>query len=875
VPGAAGQVELVPVLIDGIELTVPRGTLVIRAAEQVGIAIPRFCDHPLLEPAGACRQCLVEIATPDREGNLRWMPKPQASCTITVSPGMVVRTQETSEVADKAQHGVMELLLLNHPLDCPVCDKGGECPLQNQAMTNGRGETRFLDRKRTFPKPIRISTQVLLDRERCILCQRCTRFSQEIAGDPFIDLQERGAGQQIGTFSPELLRFATRDDRPGDRRPTGGDETLDPPGEAHALGVTEGPAELDESGQPFSSYYSGNTIQICPVGALTGAAYRFRARPFDLVSSPSVCEHCASGCAIRSDHRRGLVLRRLAGADPAVNEEWNCDKGRWAFQYAQAPDRLRVPLVRDPDTGQLVETSWPDALATAAAGLAAAHRTHGVGVLVGGRATVEDAYAYAKFARTVLDTNDIDFRARPHSAEEEAFLGHVVAGSGLGVTYADLEAAPAVLLVALDPQEESPILALRLRKAARRGLRVHDAAPFLTDGSRKAGASLLPTVPGEESALLRAMAGEATAPLTVTPEQVDAVRDALGAAGAVILVGERLAGVPGGFRAALDASAATGARLAWVPRRAGERGAVEAGALPGLLPGGRPIGDAAARVDVAAAWGVGTLPSAPGRDTAGILAAAEAGLGLVVGGVDPDDLPDPAQARRALAAATVVVSLEVRASAVHDHADVVLPVAPTAEKAGAFLDWEGRLRPFAPALATDALADHAILDELARELGVELGAADTAALRAELASIGGWDGARPPAPAVGSSAVRTARGSADGVVLATWPLLLDAGRMQDGEPYLAGTAHRAVARVSAATAARHGLAADGHVRVSGHLGDVVVPLAVTEMPDGVVWLPTNSRGCAVRAGLGAAAGDLVRLSSAPTGTPARLEGALT
>jgi NADH-quinone oxidoreductase subunit G len=844
---AVPEAELVPVVIDGIELSVPRGTLVIRAAEELGIAIPRFCDHPLLEPAGACRQCLVEIATPDREGALRWMPKPQASCTITVSPGMVVRTQQTSPVADKAQHGVMELLLLNHPLDCPICDKGGECPLQNQAMSNGRGETRFLDRKRTFPKPIKISTQVLLDRERCILCQRCTRFSQEIAGDPFIDLQERGAGQQIGTFDPDLLHFAES-------------------------GVTEGPAELDESGQPFSSYFSGNTIQICPVGALTGAAYRFRARPFDLVSSPSVCEHCASGCAIRADHRRGQVLRRLAGADAAVNEEWNCDKGRWAFQYAQAPDRLRVPLVRDPDTGELVETSWPDAMATAAAGLAAAHRTHGVGVLVGGRATVEDAYAYAKFARTVLDTNDVDFRARPHTPEEEAFLGHAVAGRGIRVTYADLEAAPAVLLVAFDPQEESPIVFLRLRKAARTGrLAVHDAAPFLTAGSRKVGATLLPTVPGDETALLRAVAGEATAPATVTPELLDAAREALGAPGAVILVGERLAGVPGGFRAALDAAAATGARLAWVPRRAGERGAVEAGALPGLLPGGRPIGDAAARVDVAAAWGVGTLPSVPGRDTAGILAAAEAGLGLVVGGVDPDDLPDPVQARRALAAATFVVSLELRPSGVHPHADVVLPVAPTAEKAGAFLDWEGRLRPFGPAMATDALSDHAILDELAREMGVELGAADTEALRAELASIGGWDGTSPPAPA---PAPRATRGTSEGVVLATWPLLLDAGRMQDGEPHLAGTAHRAVARMSPTTAERHGVDPTGHVRVTGRVGDVVLPVAVTPMPDGVVWLPTNSRGCAVRAGLGTAAGDLVRLSPAPTGTPVLLEGAL-
>src|SRR5690606_14954250 len=192
--------DLISVTIDGVEVDVPKGTLVIRAAEQIGIQIPRFCDHPLLEPAGACRQCLVEVATPDREGNVRDMPKPQASCTLEATPGMVVRTQRTSAVADKAQQGVMEFLLINHPLDCPVCDKGGECPLQNQAMSNGRARSRFVDVKRTFPKPIAISTEILLDRDRCVLCQRCTRFSEEIAGDQFIDLQERGIKQQIGVY---------------------------------------------------------------------------------------------------------------------------------------------------------------------------------------------------------------------------------------------------------------------------------------------------------------------------------------------------------------------------------------------------------------------------------------------------------------------------------------------------------------------------------------------------------------------------------------------------------------------------------------------------------------------------------------------------
>ena len=409
------KTDLVSLTIDGVQVSVPKDTLVIRAAEQIGVAIPRFCDHPLLAPVGACRQCLVDV--PDA-GNGRGFPKPQASCTLPVSEGMVVETQATSKVAAKAQEGIMEFLLINHPLDCPVCDKGGECPLQNQAMSNGRGETRFEGVKRTFPKPINISAQVLLDRERCVLCARCTRFSEQIAGDPFIALVERGALQQVGIYEKE----------------------------------------------PFESYFSGNTIQICPVGALTSAEYRFRSRPFDLVSTPAVAEHDACGAAIRVDHRRGKVMRRLAGNDPEVNEEWITDKDRFAFGYAQRPDRLSYPMVRDED-GSLRPASWPEAFAVAARGLRAAGAS---AVLTGGRVTAEDAYAYAKFARVALGTHDVDFRARPLSAEEEAFLAsEVVLRSP--VSHRDLESATTVVLAGLEPEDEAGTIFLRLRKASRTG----------------------------------------------------------------------------------------------------------------------------------------------------------------------------------------------------------------------------------------------------------------------------------------------------------------------------------------------------------------------------------------------------------------------
>jgi len=811
--------DLVTVVIDGVEVGVPAGTLVIRAAELIGIQIPRFCDHPLLEPVGACRQCLVEV-----EGQR----KPVASCTQTVAEGMIVRTQLSSPVAERAQQGVMELLLINHPLDCPVCDKGGECPLQNQAMSTGRPESRFEGVKRTYPKPIPLSSAVLLDRERCVLCARCTRFSEQVAGDPFIELMDRGALEQVGTAQA----------------------------------------------QPFESYFSGNTVQICPVGALTGAGYRFRARPFDLVSSPSVCEHCASGCAQRTDHRRGKVLRRLAGDDPTVNEEWNCDKGRWAFAYAGLRDRITAPMVRGED-GELHPVSWSEALAAAARGLNAAHGN--AGVLVGGRVTEEDAYAYAKFARAVLGTNDIDFRARPHSLEEADFLAARIAGQGVTVDYDSLERAPLVLLAGFEPEEESPIVYLRLRKAARRHrLPVFSLAPFASRGLERMSGTLLTTAPGGEPHVLDAL--RSTDALLDSPVEgidIETVRSAgrlLRAPGAVIMVGERLATVPGALSAAVRLSEQTGAALAWVPRRAGERGAIDAGALPGLLPGGRPASDARARAQVAALWRCEELPTAVGRDTAGILDAAPQSGALVVGGVEPADLPDPAAAVAALELAPFVVSLELRHSEVTDRADVVFPVASVSEKAGTFRTWEGRARSFDTVLGASTvrrtaapLSDLRVLHALAAAMGSALALPDPAAARAELAALGVWDGQSAAPPAYPAHPPRhPGPGTA---LLASWRMLLDNGRMQDGEAHLAGLARSPVLRLSAATAGEIGATTGDLVEAASEDGVIILPLQITEMPDRVVWAPMNSPGSALNEQLAVAVGSVVRLrrvESAPT-----------
>ncbi len=365
----------VTLTIDGKEVTVPKGTLIIRAAEQLGLEIPRFCDHPFLDPVGACRQCYVEI-----EGQRKLF----TSCTTEVAGGMIVKTQNTSEVAHEAQVANLEFLLANHPLDCPICDRGGECPLQDQALAFGPGESRYVESKRTYRKPIPLSPLVNLDRERCVLCARCTRFCDEISGDRFLELFARGAGERVSI----------------------------------------------SAGEDFRSPFSGNTVQICPVGALTSEPYRFVARPFDLSSADSVCGHCSAGCNVKVDVRRGRIVRVLARDNVDVNDAWLCDKGRYAFRHPELETRITTPLIRDHG---LEPASFGEVAGAIASWCAGAR----VAFLAGGRLGDEDAYALSKLARTVVGTNDLDHR--------RAFLGgraeERAAASPLRTTYTDVERA--------------------------------------------------------------------------------------------------------------------------------------------------------------------------------------------------------------------------------------------------------------------------------------------------------------------------------------------------------------------------------------------------------------------------------------------------
>jgi NADH-quinone oxidoreductase subunit G len=651
-------------------------------------------------------------------------------------------------------------------------------------MSAGHAESRFEGVKRTFEKPINISSQVLLDRERCVLCARCTRFSDQIASDPFITLNERGALQQVGIYEK----------------------------------------------QPFKSYFSGNAVQICPVGALTGASYRFRARPFDLVSTPSACEHCASGCDMRTDVRRGKTLRRLAGNDASVNEEWNCDKGRWAFKYVTAVDRLAHPLVRN-EEGVLVEASWPEALAVAAQGL----KANSSAVLVGGRATYEDAYGYSKFARVALGTNDIDFRSRLSSDEEREFLAARVVSST--TTYRDIDRADHVLLVGFEPEEESPIVFLRLNKQFRkRALKVTTIASKLSIGVEKLKGEFVKVAPGQEAAAVTSQA------LT---------------AQSIILVGERASESVGVLTAVAALADSTGAKIAWIPRRAGERGALEAGAVGNLLPGGRPVADAAARVDIAALWGLDSLPTTIGRSSDEIFAAVNSGAigALLVGGVDPLDGANSVAALAALDKA-FVVSLEIAPSEVTLRADVVLPVAAITEKSGSFLNWEGRARAFDSAVQ-DSLnrSDLRILSMIAQEMGTSLNLGTVTAAAKEIASLGAWDGARATMKPAKEAKAPTLK--SDQFLLNSWRRLLDLGTLQKGEENLAGTARQTVAVISPNRAQAMGVVDGDQLKISTTHGSVTLATLVEDIHDDAIWAPRNSRGSQLLVNLGAGHGAVV------------------
>jgi NADH-quinone oxidoreductase subunit G len=650
IPVAPGP-DVVTVTIDGREVQVKRGELLIKAAQQHGTYIPRFCWHERMKPVGMCRMCLVEV-----EG----MRGLQISCATPVADGMVVRTQ--SDVVKSAQDGVLEFLLINHPLDCPVCDRGGECPLQDQTLAFGPGESRFVEEKRHFEKPVPISDLVLLDRERCIQCGRCTRFAAEVVGEPLIDFGGRGGLTEVITYPTEK----------------------------------------------FSSYFSGNTVQICPVGALTASPYRFRARPWDLQTVETSCQTCAVNCRGALESTSNRIVRLLGVDSEPVNQGWLCDKGRYGYEWVHSPNRVRVPMVRT--GGALAEVSWPDALDAAADLLRRTIDARGpgaVGILGGARGTNEDAFVWSRLAKEVLGTDNVDAQLA------DGLPAEVVLGLPRAVI-SDLDRARGIVLLGPDLREELPVLHLRVRRAAvELGIPVVEIAPRATGLTRDA-AAVLRHAPGEAatiaSALARALAGNGTASGDGQVERAVAALDGREGSLVVVLGRQSLAESP-------DAVVAAAAALAELPdvkflsalRRGNVHGALDMGLAPGFRPGR-----------------VANPSDEKGLDAAGILAAAAAGEieTLVLLGVDlVRDFPDRQLVARALANARFVIAVGAFATDASEKADVFLPVSVWGEKNGTTTNLEGRVMRLARLVTPEGLTldDWRVAGELALRFGTDLG----------------------------------------------------------------------------------------------------------------------------------------------------------
>jgi NADH-quinone oxidoreductase subunit G len=656
------QENIIQLTIDGREVRAPEGMMLVDAAKEGDVEIPYFCYHAKLgAPVGACRMCLVEI-----EG----IPKLQTSCSTPVKDGMVVHTQ--TERVHHAQNAIVEFLLVNHPLDCPVCDKGGECPLQDITFGWGLGRSRFIEPKRHFEKPLALSPLIAIDRERCILCYRCVRFSQEISEDYQLIFTERGAHTFVGTFD----------------------------------------------GHPYVAPFSGNIIELCPVGALTSQPYRFRARPWDIENATGICTLCPSQCNVEFTVRDEKVMRVLAREPKheGVDDGWLCDKGRFAYQAIHVDERITEPLVRD--GGSLRRVSWDRAL-DAAAGLA--RHKGAVGALVGGQATNEEGFLIARLMREGFRSSDVDSRdGEPLSAD----LLRALAAPSLQATVVDLEFAHTILMVGCEPIDDAPIFDLRIRKGARRhGLKLAIATsrPSALDPNAKLSVRFPPGGEAEFLAALDlALAGGGGRAGSDSDSDAGRVAELLrdGGEDIVILWGERSLGEEAlgtllSIAERLGLGDREGAGLVEIPAGANGRGLREAGAVPGTGPGYRDV--AASEV------------ATPGRGGAEIARAVVTGeiSALWLFQTDPvRDRPDRALWEQALHRAGLVVAhASVLTEGLEEHANVIFPAESYAEKEGTVVHPDGRLQRLRTAIAHpgSVRAGWSVIAEIARRAGLDTG----------------------------------------------------------------------------------------------------------------------------------------------------------
>ena len=804
--------------LDGRSAAAAPGQLLIDACEQEGTYIPRFCYHPRLSSVGMCRMCLVEVDT--GRG-----PSLQPSCMLSVSAGMVVETASPPVV--KAQDGVLEFLLLNHPLDCPVCDKGGECPLQDQTMAFGPGESRFTEEKRHFAKPIPISDLVFLDRERCIICDRCTRFADEVAGEPLIGFQDRGSHTQVNTF-PE---------------------------------------------QPFDSYFSGNTVQICPVGALTASPYRFKARPWDLSETVSTYPN-ALGDRISVHASRNRILRIQGVDSDAVNWGWLSDRDRFSFEAVHSPERLTEPMGRSED-GEAAPLSWASALGSAADALRSAVDRHGpqsVAVMGGAGLCAEDQYAWVKFAKGFIATDNVD------ACLGDGLSGETVCALPRAAIADACRKGGVVLLLSGDLREEFGTLYLRLRRFLADGdAALVELTPTATSLSPLASHSLR-VRPGDAArvveALLETPRGEDFAGLET--KELSAAAATLASAPLTVLIGRtsQAESAAAAERAAiLLARAFPQAKFLPLLRRGG--GALDMGLAPGLLPGRTSL--AAAGGWYRRAWGA--VPAAPGLGAAGILRAAVAGKikVLILLGADPvTDFPDRRLVETALASVPTIIALDAFPTASSRRAHVLLPVAAFGEREGTHVNVEGRATAVTRQVTppSGVRRDWQVAAELADLLGGDLGLSSPQQIWEEVVRI---------SPLHAGAAYDAVRADLDGVLMSNSapdlseeraPLppalnladldapdapvtpfdgysfrlvadrtLYDKGTVVSHCPSLAGKASPARLRLNPADFKRLAVGEDALVRVTSSSGDITVPSAPDgRVPPAVAALALNTPG---------------------------------
>ncbi len=791
----------VTITLDGVDIQVESGQALIAAAQKAGTYIPRFCYHPRMNSVGLCRSCLVEVEGPRGRALV-------PSCTTPVGEGLIVHTQ--SETAKKAQDGVLEFLLINHPLDCPVCDKGGECPLQDQAFAFGAGESRFVEEKRHFEKPIEISDLILLDRERCVLCALCTRFSDEISGDPLIEFKDRGNYVQVITFPDE----------------------------------------------PFASYFSGNTVQICPVGALTAKPYRFKARPWDIesVESVSLVDAVHSKISVQTSHNE---IIRIYGVDnDATNHGWLSDKDRFVHDHGQSEDRIMTPLVKE--EGAFREATWSEAITLVAERLGSfeGEKVAGIG---GARSTNEDAYAFSKFLRSVVGTPHLD--AQIGDGLDPAFAAAVTPRAEIN----DLETVKTILLWGPDLKEELPVLYLRVRRAA-----TELGANLIIVHPRRTGLDDVAThtiryKPGTGPDLLRKLAAG--------DGEYAKARETLSEGPVLALVGRTgLAENPALAEAvAAFALDLPDAKILPLMRRGNVFGALDMGVAPTLLPGRVAIDDDAGRAALEEHWG--PLPVGAGLDATGILEALASGQlnALVLNGADPvRDHPAPSRAAAALDAAEFVVSFEMFMSDSAAYADVILPVVGLGEVEGTATNLEGRIQKVSRIVppAGTSRPVWSILDDLATTMGAEFGATSAEAVGAEITRVApaytgvSWDrlswgddreglvlpGPDGTQPLKHTPVDRGVPVASRHYMLHTARVLYDDGVMVRHSPGISGLAAPAVAHLHPRDASMLAVT-EGDVIAIRLDGEVRLPVVIDpSLVEGTVYVPFNLAGTA---GLGA------------------------